>query len=168
MTWIDERLFGWSRSAKHGTSAWGGSTEDISRAGTPDGTDDEDTGDYENVIGFIPAYEDQPNLAHNSRSRQSSYADLQRLRVSTFPPVCPSIPPLSSQPSSASSTSISSAFERDELHLPSIHTGRDWRGSLSDRVPVERVAALDHQELFVDATHGLNDKIRQKKSEHGA
>ncbi|KAF8188418.1 glycerol-3-phosphate O-acyltransferase [Pholiota molesta] len=48
MTWIDERLFGWSRSSKRGTSAWGGPVDDISRINTPDDSDEEDTGDYDN------------------------------------------------------------------------------------------------------------------------
>ncbi|KAF8636629.1 hypothetical protein AX17_003438 [Amanita inopinata Kibby_2008] len=81
MTWIDERLFGWSRSAKRGTSAWGGSfVDDGSRIGTPDDTDDEDTGDYDNVIGIIPMNEDFLSV-QKTRSRQSSYADLQKLRL---------------------------------------------------------------------------------------
>ncbi len=83
MTWIDERLFGWSRSAKHGTSAWGGNpADDISRVGTPDDSDDEDTGDYDNVIGVIPLNEDLLDV-QKIRSRQSSYADLQKLRMTT-------------------------------------------------------------------------------------
>src|SRR6266446_10402484 len=53
MTWIDERLFGWSRSATRGTSAWGGNVEDLSRVNTPDDSDEEDTGDYDNVVGLV-------------------------------------------------------------------------------------------------------------------
>ncbi|KAK2466946.1 hypothetical protein APHAL10511_001204 [Amanita phalloides] len=85
MTWIDERLFGWSHSAKRGTSAWGGtSTDDGSRIGTPDDSDDEDTGDYDNVIGVLtPMNEDMLNI-QKTRSRQSSYADLQKLRMATI------------------------------------------------------------------------------------
>lgn len=83
MTWIDERLFGWSHSAKRGTSAWGGTpADDISRVNTPDDSDDEDTGDYDNVIGVIPPNEDLLNV-QKVRSRQSSYADLQKLRMTT-------------------------------------------------------------------------------------
>ncbi|KAF8628468.1 hypothetical protein AX15_003980 [Amanita polypyramis BW_CC] len=84
MTWIDERLFGWSHSAKRGTSAWDGSSvDDGSRVGTPDDSDDEDTGDYDNVIGVIAPNEDSLNI-QKTRSRQSSYADLQKLRMSTI------------------------------------------------------------------------------------
>jgi glycerol-3-phosphate O-acyltransferase/dihydroxyacetone phosphate acyltransferase len=81
MSWIDERLFGWSRSARRGTSAWSGPpADDGSRVGTPDYSDEEDTGDYDNVIVAIPMNED-PTSSQKSRSRQSSYADLQRLRM---------------------------------------------------------------------------------------
>lgn len=83
MTWIDERLFGWSRSAKRGTSVWGGlSGDEASRVGTPDDTDDEDSGDYDDVVGVLPS-EEQQSLGQKS-SRQSSFADLQRLRLSPY------------------------------------------------------------------------------------
>jgi glycerol-3-phosphate O-acyltransferase / dihydroxyacetone phosphate acyltransferase len=78
-TWIDERLFGWSRSATRGTSAWAGS-QDISRVPTPDISDDEDSGDYDNVLGYLPVYEGRSN-----RSRQSSFADLQKLKMTQTP-----------------------------------------------------------------------------------
>ena len=67
MTWIDERLFGWTRSSKRGTSAWSG-VEDPSRANTPDETDEEDAGDYDDVVGLIPPNDDQDK----TRSRQNS------------------------------------------------------------------------------------------------
>lgn len=41
-------------------------------------TDEEDHPDYDNVLGYFP--EISP-LAAKSRSRTSSYADLQRLRM---------------------------------------------------------------------------------------
>jgi len=85
MTWIDERLFGWSRSAKHGTSAWSGlPTPSIeSHNGTPNETDDEEAPDYDNVLGFFPEQEQSVTpRGSKSRSRNNSYADLQRLRMS--------------------------------------------------------------------------------------
>lgn len=82
MTWIDERLFGWSRSSKRGTSAWGGPVDDISRINTPDDSDEEDTGDYDNVVGLVDSDGGlKPPSQQKSRSRQGSYADLQRLRM---------------------------------------------------------------------------------------
>lgn len=82
MTWVDERLFGWSRSAGRGTSVWSG--YDSSRVGTPDESDDEDSGDYDNILGLIPGYYagGEPLRKVSSRSRNSSYADLSRLRMS--------------------------------------------------------------------------------------
>ena len=83
-TWLDERLFGWSKSANRGTSAWAGATrsQEISRAATPDSSEDEEVADYDNVLGYLPAYEGTPHGHHRSRSKQSSYADLQKLRMS--------------------------------------------------------------------------------------
>ncbi|KAJ7604047.1 hypothetical protein DFH06DRAFT_1003045 [Mycena polygramma] len=65
MTWLDERIFGFRAAA------------------TAPNSDEEDAGDYDNVIGFIPGLSGmlQPPAA-TSRSRNSSYADLQRLRMS--------------------------------------------------------------------------------------
>lgn len=154
MTWIDERLFGWSRSAKRGTSAWGGFSGEESRIGTPDESDDEDTGDYDNVVGLIPGHDDLPK----SRSRNSSYADLQRLRLAPL-----------SQPPGAQATSIysmtssntSPTTELDGLHFRK--SQRTRKASLSDGVPVERLAAVDREEPFVSATDDLNDEMRKQK-----
>jgi len=82
MAWFDERLFGWSRNSKHGTSAWSGfSGDESSRLGTPDETDEEDIGDYDNVVGIVTSTEDTRLQSH-----RSSYADLQRLKC-ILPPV---------------------------------------------------------------------------------
>ncbi|KAJ6630769.1 glycerol-3-phosphate O-acyltransferase [Mycena sp. CBHHK59/15] len=149
MTWLDERLFGWSRSSRRGTSVWGGVSTDASRVGTPDDTDDEDdTGDYENVIGFLPVPSDQTGASNKSRSRQSSYADLQRLRMS------PSTA-LSSQGNSPTSPT-SDGWHQQQGH-------RERRASLSDGIAVQRIAAIDRLEQFDNATQGLNDEILMKK-----
>jgi glycerol-3-phosphate O-acyltransferase/dihydroxyacetone phosphate acyltransferase len=66
MTWLDERIFGFRQ------------------AGTAENSDEEDSGDYDNVLAYLPVPSDgslQPVVANNPRSRQSSYADLQRLRM---------------------------------------------------------------------------------------
>lgn len=85
-TWLDERLFGWSKSANRGTSAWAGATrsQEISRAATPDLSEDEEVADYDNVLGYLPIYEGAPHGHHRIRSRQNSYADLQKLRMSAI------------------------------------------------------------------------------------
>ncbi|KAH7916054.1 hypothetical protein BJ138DRAFT_1169567 [Hygrophoropsis aurantiaca] len=137
MTWIDERLFGWSRSAKHGTSAWGGSTPsyDASRPETPDeASDDEDHGDYDHVVNYIPTYEDASR--HKARSRQGSYADLQRLRMTPGPQV----------DATASSTAIQEP-EDQSIYI---------RHNL---VSVERIASIDRTEAFQDATSDLNKEL---------
>ncbi|KAJ7444605.1 hypothetical protein B0H11DRAFT_2290705 [Mycena galericulata] len=64
MTWLDERIFGFRAAA------------------TAPNSDEEDGGDYDNVIGFIPGLKGMLSpSAGPSRSRNSSYADLQRLRM---------------------------------------------------------------------------------------
>ena len=85
-TWLDERLFGWSKSANRGTSAWAGATrsQEISRAATPDLSEDEEVADYDNVLGYLPIYEGAPHGHHRIRSKQNSYADLQKLRMSAI------------------------------------------------------------------------------------
>jgi len=137
MTWIDERLFGWSRSSKRGTSAWGGHVEDPSRINTPDDSDEEDTGDYDNVVGVLGTGDEQSLGVYKSRSRQSSYADLQRLRM----------PPLTTQ----------NGDESSRL------SHRTRRASLGDGVPVSRIATVDRQEPFSEATQNLNEEISHSK-----
>lgn len=148
MTWLDERLFGWSRSAKRGTSAWGGGSEHPSRMGTPSVSDDEDGGDYDNVIGMLSPHEEQMSMAGNPRSRQSSYADLQRLRMA----------PLSNQPQPP----LQDMPPADEGSPTQLHH-RLRRSSLSDGVAVSRIAAEDPSETFPEATRHLNEEIEAKK-----
>lgn len=148
MTWIDERLFGWSRSAKRGTSAWSGfSGDEASRIGTPDETDEEDTGDYDNVVGIVASGED---VATKAKSRQSSYADLQRLRHSH------------AALAGAEHKSSASALETCSRDIECLHPAnrhRKRRESLSDNIAVGRIAAVDRGEEFCDATQGLNSEI---------
>jgi len=143
MTWIDERLFGWSRSAKCGSSAWGGSTptQDSSRPATPDLSDGEDHGDYDHAVSYISAYEDASR--HKVRSRQGSYADLQRLRMTA-----------TTQPSASSSSSGTRLDDSQSLHMR--QGSRQRKHSLSNLVPVERIGSADRQETFEDVTTSLN------------
>lgn len=90
MTWLDERLFGWSRSARRGTSAWGGYTTASSRAASrpasPDVSDDEDHGDYDNVINYLPSIVGDAitglgfGKVKTPRSARGSFADLPSVR----------------------------------------------------------------------------------------
>jgi glycerol-3-phosphate O-acyltransferase / dihydroxyacetone phosphate acyltransferase len=68
-TWLDERLFGWSRSAE--------SSRDVSRAASPQGSDDEDAGDYDDLLK-VPHPEGKSSKLQGQRG---SYADLQKLRA---------------------------------------------------------------------------------------
>jgi glycerol-3-phosphate O-acyltransferase/dihydroxyacetone phosphate acyltransferase len=69
MTWLDERLFGWSRSAD--------ASREVSRAGSPRGSDDEDGGDYDDLLkGTQPE-----GTSSKIQSQRGSYADLQKLRA---------------------------------------------------------------------------------------
>ncbi|KAF9264708.1 glycerol-3-phosphate O-acyltransferase [Marasmius fiardii PR-910] len=151
MTWIDERLFGWSKSARRGTSAWSGTVhalDEPSRAGTPDDSDEEDAGDYDNVIGLLP--EEQLK----SKSRTNSYAELQRLRTQSSPLA------YSSQFSMSPSGAVT---EGDQL---SFRTGRrERKASLSDQVPVERIAEVGQQENLGEITSGLNMEVRHNRGE---
>lgn len=79
MTWIDERLFGWSHSTRQEEIS--GTTSGMtSRQDTPDASDDEEANaDYENVVGYLHTYE--PSLSKKrARSNHASYADFQQLR----------------------------------------------------------------------------------------
>ncbi|KAJ7219240.1 glycerol-3-phosphate O-acyltransferase [Mycena pura] len=141
MTWLDERLFGWSRSSTRGTSAWGGNSTEASRINTPNDSEDEDAGDYENVVAMLPTYADS-----KFRSRQSSYADMQRLRLTGL---------------SASSNSLGSPTSPTE---PTDNPRyRERKASLCDGVSVARIAAVDPSEHFDHATHDLNDEIQIRK-----
>jgi len=81
MKWLDERLFGWSRSAHRGTSVWAGApSHGPSAMPTPEASDNEDNGDYEHVLGYLPHLGVGDGTRSTGRSRSTSYADLQSLR----------------------------------------------------------------------------------------
>jgi len=114
--------------------------DDMSRINTPDDSDEEDTGDYDNVVGLVG--DEHTPASYKSRSRQSSYADLQRLRMA----------PLISQ----------TRTENEDSHTRLPHRTR--RASLSDGVAVTRIAAMDPEESFSAATQDLNDEISHAKT----
>jgi glycerol-3-phosphate O-acyltransferase/dihydroxyacetone phosphate acyltransferase len=159
MTWIDERLFGWTRSSKRGTSAWSG-VDDPSRANTPDETDEEDAGDYDDVVGLIATNDDQGFATHKVRSRQSSYADLQRVRLN---PTDASSHNQSSNSHTKPSNTLNVDHQHDQPEESSRLLHRPRRQTLSDDVPVKRIAAIDPTKTFSDATESLNEGIMQAK-----
>lgn len=171
-TWLDERLFGWSHSATRGTSAWGGGgtkSQEISRAPSPDASDDEDAGDYDNVLGFLPSSHDgflTPGR-HRSRSNQNSYADLQKLRMAK--PGTSGSPYQSSQADGSPTTSPTDMDGNGNGNGDSgLHHRRERKMSLNDRVAVKRLSALDREEGFKECTDDINKEIQASKHEKGA
>lgn len=186
-TWLDERLFGWSKSATRGTSAWAGSAE-ISRAATPDASDDEDEpGDYDDLLGFLAANGGGTGGPSRSRARsvQNSYADLQKLRMSSnasFAAAAAAAATNGAYPKNSGGVyskdgayskdvapgmphfEPNPALDDDGLHMR--HGPRVRKASLSDGVSVERISELPPQELFEEATRDLNQEISKRKSMH--
>ncbi|KAI6007065.1 glycerol-3-phosphate O-acyltransferase [Pisolithus albus] len=134
MTWMDERLFGWSRSARRGTDA------PANRPETPDESEEEDYWDHDHVINFIPAYEDAS--LGKLRGRQGSYADLQRLRLGSGNQT--------SIPVSSSGVQISGG---QSVHIRS----RKHKEHLSDLVPVDYITTADQTEDS-GSTKDLNEE----------
>jgi len=155
MTWLDERLFGWSRSASRGTSAWDGHSSQMpSRVASPNASDSEDGGDYEHVLGYLPSDADGTPSHLQSRSLRSSYADLQQLKYT----------PISASGASTrgEETSISPTDENGLHHRPG---HRERRESLNDGVSVERIGAIDRDETFKEATEDINQENIHRKHE---
>ncbi|KAI0670469.1 glycerol-3-phosphate O-acyltransferase [Trametes maxima] len=165
MTWLDERLFGWSSSAVRGTSAWAGGSrsQEISRAATPDVSDDEDAPDYDNLI--LPSG-DGFSLASRPRSQRSSYADITRLRRTSNAANTNGLgltPASSTAPAvSAIATGEQVGPDTDGLHFRG--QARVRKASLSDDVPVEIIGRVDRGEPFKEATQDLNSEMRKRKS----
>lgn len=162
-TWIDERVFGWSRSAHRGTNAWAGIDE--SRVGTPDFSEEEDGGDYEDVVGLIPSHDDLSSIT-KPRSRNSSYADLQKLRM-TAGRGNPSLTvPTWSAGNSGPSSPLSPTSEMDGIHFRQKNNHHARKHSLSDGISVQRLATVEKGEPFEEATEKLNteaDTIKHGK-----
>ena len=172
-TWLDERLFGWSRSASRGTSAWAGTrSHDISRAtsraASPEVSDEEeeDTGDYDNLLYLDVAG------TRARRSAQSSYADLQKIRRLSNAQQPPLPPPYglamtsSSEPGKVPDPDLDDddVFVRQKPRRGS----RTRRMSLSDKVSVERLRVVNKRKSFDEATNELNTEINQRRMSIGA
>ncbi|KAK7693582.1 hypothetical protein QCA50_003151 [Cerrena zonata] len=145
MTWLDEKLFGWNSGSNSG---------DTSRVGTPDGSEEEP--DYDQFLlsleGKTPAV-----------SRVGSYADLQRSRRSSGTGRSSKTSPVMTyRDMDVTGTEL---HNDDGLHMRA--TPRNRRHTLSDRVPVERIAQLGRRESFEEGAAELNKEIFLRKSEHG-
>ncbi|KAI0721682.1 glycerol-3-phosphate O-acyltransferase [Cerioporus squamosus] len=163
MTWLDERLFGWTRSASRGTSAWAGTrSQEISRAATPDVSDEEDAPDYDDILA-VPSG-DGHSLSTRPRSQRSSYADIQRLRLSSnaantngglLSPLAPM----------AAATATAPHADTDGLHFRGgQQQTRKRKPSLSDSVPVEVIGEMDRAEPFKEATQDLNTEMKKRRN----
>ena len=177
-TWLDERLFGWSKSSRRGTSAWAGGSrsQDPSRAPTPEGSDDEDTGDYDDLLGIVRPEGSLTPSRGRSRSQHGSYADLQRLRSNgngnghgngNVPKPFASLssePEAEDRPIEHHSSAVNLVEEAEGLHHRETHRRRS---SLMDGVSVERIGPLDRQEGFKDCTNDLHREVEERrKREH--
>ncbi|KZT54280.1 hypothetical protein CALCODRAFT_473625 [Calocera cornea HHB12733] len=90
MTWLDERVFGWSRSAKRGTNIWGQHSAGSSQITSPTASDGEesdtepteDRGDWDDVLGILDTLDKRRRSRSLSRgSGRTSYKDLHKLGV---------------------------------------------------------------------------------------
>ena len=168
MTWLDERLFGWSKSSHRGTSAWGGtvvSSVEASRVGSPDISDDEDHGDYDNVLGYLPTIDSNTfGLARQPKSLRGSFADLPSVRSRE------NLAPHKSRPGSPTvlmNPPLPPFVPNDGGGVLTHRKAgqRERKPSLSGSVPVVRIGRLDHDETFKEATEELNqeNEARRKK-----
>ena len=190
MTWLDDRLFGWSRSAHRGTSAWGGpSSLDASRVATSEISDEEEEGDYDNVIDYLGSYVEKNLSQQRSRSRsiRGSYADLQQLKhkdsasenqngssslsrsvsfaQAQYAPVYQKRPTPHRSSSSSTTIETSNTEPTAPLDRPSPAqrmSPRERRSSLSDRVAVEKIGELNPVNTFKHATEELNRNIADR------
>jgi glycerol-3-phosphate O-acyltransferase / dihydroxyacetone phosphate acyltransferase len=189
MTWLDERLFGWSRSTRRGTSAWAGNTAASSRAtsrmASPDVSDDEDHGDYDNVLGYLPSIVGDAagklglSRGRTPKSLRGSFADLpsvrraeeDRARLGDGKKKSQQSSPLLSVRQVPPSPTISTAQLPPSPTLATRSPGsRRRKMSLTDSVPVERIGQLDKEESFEEATEELNreNEERRYKQQRGA
>lgn len=194
MTWLDERLFGWSRSAHRGTSAWGGglSSLDTSRAASPDISDDEDGGDYDNVIAYLGVYTNSNGTPRTrSRSLRGSYADLQALKNKEAEQGLGSksqsarqlAPPQLYAPvyRRRAATTTGRTFDEGQTHdaqgsestegslegsdsQPPRKSERERRSSLTDRVSVSKIGKVSPESTFKEVTDKLNGELEASRT----
>lgn len=175
ITWLDERIWGWTRSARRGTNVWAGSkSTEASRMQSPNASDEEseeETGDYDDVLGNIPGYV-SPSNRLRSRSLANSYADLQQLKRSTeqrkhLHPEDHHLAPLRVPADSTSVSPTSTAHPDGDAQPPSPSSPRrERRNSLDGNVHVGRLARLDPEEPFKECTEDINreNQLRRRQT----
>ncbi|KAK1926771.1 hypothetical protein DB88DRAFT_180717 [Papiliotrema laurentii] len=94
MLWLDERIFGWSRSASVGQSVWSSTKMDKTRSepstapGSPAESDDEEYEadvDYDDVLAIIDTRRAGPGSPRGKKRTGRSYRDLASLGSPTSP-----------------------------------------------------------------------------------
>jgi len=140
------------------------SSVETSRVGSPDISDDEDHGDYDNVLGFLPNIASSPTgLSRQPKSLRGSFADLPSVKSRE------NLAPLKSQPSSPAvnmTPHLSPFVPGDSSGVTLTHrrpSHRERKASLSDNVPVERIGRIDHDETFKEATKELNQENEARR-----
>ncbi|KZV71648.1 glycerol-3-phosphate O-acyltransferase [Peniophora sp. CONT] len=146
MTWLDEHLFGWTTSARRGTSAWAGrDSGEASRAPSPGpGHESDDEHDYEHVLGIVRALAGGDRSANRSRKMRSNGHG----GVNGMSPV----------EEKGKSTAVSGAGEERETHR------RQRRPTLTDGVPVARIGSLERGEGFDECTRKINGEIEEQRN----
>lgn len=139
---------------------------------TPAGSDDgseEEHGDYDDVVGYIPGYV-SPSNRMRSRSLANSYADLQQLKKASEHkrPLHPEDHHLTPRKSlNPIVVANGNGFNGHANPAPpeTSPVRRNRKSSLSDNVQVERLAQLDPQEAFKDCTQDINmeNQLRRRK-----
>lgn len=176
MTWLDERLFGWTRSVRGSSEGIVSENGEIIEPGPGDeDDDDDDTGDYDDVFGLLHKYEGQQAATKlRPKSGRSSYADLQQLRQggesrslhhkspsnSAFLQLAPVYHRADSSDSHPQSPTATDVAQRT--------SPRKRRGSLSDSISVGRIGEVPPQESFKNATLDINRESMESHPERTA
>lgn len=129
---------------------------------SPDASDEEDAPDYDDILA-VPGG-DGLSLSSRPRSQRSSYADLQRLRLTSSAANTNGGGLLSSlSPVESTVASGEKHADTDGLHFRGQTRAR--KASLSDNVPVGAIGEVDREEPFKDATKDLNSEMKKRKSD---
>jgi glycerol-3-phosphate O-acyltransferase/dihydroxyacetone phosphate acyltransferase len=148
-------LFGWSKSSKRGTSAWAAPPRSLdgSRLPTPETSDDEDGGDYDNVLGYLSDGYISPVA---TRSRAGSYADLQKLKMSKTAGATLAVPTAVPGPAPTADPGRPRSGSVGSSPGGSPRTKRARGNSLTEVVPVQEINKCDKSQPFEEMTEQLN------------
>ncbi|KAJ9115919.1 hypothetical protein QFC22_005062 [Naganishia vaughanmartiniae] len=175
MMWLDERIFGWSRSAIKGPGAWNAKyarSDGETEPGSPTMSDGEELGDdddvdYDDVLAII----DRRKLRNGGRDRSRSNAKRNRNNeTGTLLSADGSHSSLDKLADSILQGPSSAAETHESLHQRSEHTRRHSRGeSLGDGISLEhlREATRKGSGSFDEITADLNKEVEDKRRKEG-